>query len=86
MGAVPAELLSPLALGLLGLCIGSFLNVVIHRLPLMLERQWWAEVAQHLADEAVMAGARSGRRPTPHGPSRPPITPSLSRPSKRCRT
>ena len=50
MGAVPAELLSPLALGLLGLCIGSFLNVVIHRLPLMLERQWWAEVAQHLAD------------------------------------
>jgi leader peptidase (prepilin peptidase) / N-methyltransferase len=50
MGAVPVELLSPIALGLLGLCIGSFLNVVIHRLPLMLERQWWAEVAQHLGD------------------------------------
>ena len=33
-------LLSPLVLGLLGLCIGSFLNVVIHRLPLMLERGW----------------------------------------------
>ncbi len=26
--------------GILGLLIGSFLNVVIHRLPLMLERQW----------------------------------------------
>jgi leader peptidase (prepilin peptidase) / N-methyltransferase len=25
------------------LCIGSFLNVVIHRLPLMLQRQWQAE-------------------------------------------
>jgi leader peptidase (prepilin peptidase)/N-methyltransferase len=28
---------------LLGLLIGSFLNVVIHRLPLMLERQWRAQ-------------------------------------------
>ena len=24
----------------LGLCVGSFLNVVIHRLPKMLERGW----------------------------------------------
>ena len=44
-------LLSPLALAVLGLCIGSFLNVVIHRLPLILERQWWADVAHQLADE-----------------------------------
>jgi leader peptidase (prepilin peptidase) / N-methyltransferase len=43
-------LLSPVALALLGLCVGSFLNVVIHRLPLMLERQWWADVAHQLAD------------------------------------
>ena len=47
----PLELLlSPVALALLGLCVGSFLNVVVHRLPLMLERQWWADVAQQLAD------------------------------------
>jgi len=39
---------SPLALALLGLCIGSFLNVVIHRLPLMLERGWRAESAELL--------------------------------------
>ena len=31
--------------GMLGLLIGSFLNVVIHRLPKMMERQWAAEVA-----------------------------------------
>jgi leader peptidase (prepilin peptidase) / N-methyltransferase len=29
----------------LGLAIGSFLNVVIHRLPLVLERQWRAQAA-----------------------------------------
>ena len=34
--------------GLLGLLVGSFLNVVIHRLPLMLERQWKAECADML--------------------------------------
>ena len=31
---------------LLGLLVGSFLNVVIHRLPIMLEREWRAEYAQ----------------------------------------
>ena len=31
---------------LLGLVIGSFLNVVIHRLPKILERQWRAECAE----------------------------------------
>ncbi len=32
--------------GVLGLLIGSFLNVVIYRLPKMLERQWAAECAE----------------------------------------
>ena len=35
-----------------GLCIGSFLNVVIHRLPKMLERGWRAECAE-LAGQSV---------------------------------
>jgi leader peptidase (prepilin peptidase)/N-methyltransferase len=32
--------------GLAGLAIGSFLNVVIYRLPVMLERQWRAQAAE----------------------------------------
>lgn len=34
------------ALGILGLLIGSFLNVVIHRLPKMMELRWAAECAE----------------------------------------
>jgi leader peptidase (prepilin peptidase)/N-methyltransferase len=45
---ISAAWLSPWTLGLLGLCIGSFLNVVIHRLPLMLERQWKRDSADML--------------------------------------
>ena len=45
---VVGVLLSPLVLALLGLCIGSFLNVVIHRLPLMMERGWRLESAELL--------------------------------------
>ena len=41
-------LLSPFVLALLGICVGSFLNVVIHRLPLMLERGWKQESADML--------------------------------------
>jgi len=37
-----------------GLCIGSFLNVVIHRLPKMLEQEWRAECAA-LAGQALAA-------------------------------
>ncbi len=40
---------SPLWLGasvaIVGLCVGSFLNVVIHRLPLMMQAEWKSECA-----------------------------------------
>lgn len=51
LSGLPLDLLlSPWLLALLGLAIGSFLNVVVHRLPLMLERQWWGDVAAQLGD------------------------------------
>jgi leader peptidase (prepilin peptidase)/N-methyltransferase len=45
----------PWAALVLGLCVGSFLNVVIHRLPKMLERAWRAECAE-----------LAGQPPPPH--------------------
>ncbi|MDR1967286.1 MAG: A24 family peptidase, partial [Burkholderiaceae bacterium] len=41
--------------GLFGLLIGSFLNVVIHRLPKMMERQWAAECAEMTGQPAAPA-------------------------------
>lgn len=37
--------------GVVGLLIGSFLNVVIYRLPKMMERQWAADLAQLEAEK-----------------------------------
>lgn len=50
LDAPPAWWFSPGVLGVLGLLVGSFLNVVAHRLPRMMERQWWHDVGQQLAD------------------------------------
>ena len=52
--------------GVLGLLVGSFLNVVIYRLPQMLERQWAAECAELAGkpaaeDAGVQPGARRAR-------------------------
>ena len=35
-----------LTVAVLGLCIGSFLNVVVHRLPRMMQAQWRSECAE----------------------------------------
>jgi len=50
------------AAALLGLIVGSFLNVVIYRLPLILERQWRAECAQTEASSAPPAHSEQPAR------------------------
>lgn len=57
--ALLALLLSPPALALFGLCIGSFLNVIVHRLPLMLEAQWCRECADLLETPVPAKGQTS---------------------------
>ena len=52
LGELPREVLVALA-GFLGLLIGSFLNVVIYRLPKMMEQQWASECAELSAKPAV---------------------------------
>ncbi len=62
--------LSPGVLAVLGLCVGSFLNVVIHRLPLMLDRQWRRDSAellgQDLPDEGQPLNLATPRSRCPH--------------------
>ena len=63
--------LTPWGLGILGLCVGSFLNVVVHRLPKMLEARWQADAADVLGQTAAANSAAAE-----------PIT--LSKPASRC--
>jgi len=46
----------PLAAALLGLVVGSFLNVVVLRLPVMLERKWRRQCAEMLGGAAEPSG------------------------------
>ena len=55
--------------GLLGLLVGSFLNVVIHRLPLMLERRWALECAELSGQTAAPQPALSLARPRSRCPA-----------------
>ena len=45
LAEIPQPIVAAL-LGLVGLLFGSFLNVVIYRIPKMMERQWQAECAE----------------------------------------
>ena len=61
--------MSPLVLAIFGLCIGSFLNVVIHRLPLMMDRGWRLDSAELLGvkiDEPAPITLSTPRSRCPH--------------------
>ncbi|MCP4060597.1 MAG: prepilin peptidase [Pseudoalteromonas sp.] len=45
--------------GLVSLCVGSFLNVVIYRLPLMMQREWHSECRLLLEDELTAEPTRA---------------------------
>ena len=62
---------SPIALTtvvvLLGLMVGSFLNVVIHRLPVMLRREWNSQAMEVIADWAQREDAPDALRKPAEG-------------------
>ncbi|AGP47692.1 N-methyltransferase [Psychrobacter sp. G] len=67
--------------GLLGLCVGSFLNVVIHRTPLMMVSAWRQECSQFIYEQADMP--REHTMPLVNiVATDTPIT--LSKPASRC--
>jgi len=57
----------------LGLLIGSFLNVVIHRVPIMLEREWRTQASEILAtgEEGRATGPLGAEAATPATTSAP---------------
>lgn len=65
------ETLSGLAAmaGLFGLCVGSFLNVVIHRLPKMMEYDWRVQCAELCDQEASPNEPLSLSKPRSHCPA-----------------
>jgi leader peptidase (prepilin peptidase) / N-methyltransferase len=65
---------------LLGLVIGSFLNVVIYRLPIMLERDWRAQAAEFLPS----AGDAAATVPAVEAAQATPERFSLSTPRSAC--
>jgi leader peptidase (prepilin peptidase)/N-methyltransferase len=49
----------------LGLVVGSFLNVVIYRLPVMLDREWRAQAAEYASSAATTVIAEPGAPAAP---------------------
>jgi leader peptidase (prepilin peptidase)/N-methyltransferase len=53
LGGLAQPAVFPWVALVVGLCVGSFLNVVIHRLPKMMEREWRADCAELLHGDAA---------------------------------
>jgi leader peptidase (prepilin peptidase)/N-methyltransferase len=57
-------LLGTICAGILGLLVGSFLNVVIYRLPKMMERDWRQQCVEFLGDDSIKDDAKKSIGPT----------------------
>lgn len=68
---------SVIVAGVVGLLVGSFLNVVIHRLPLMMQAQWEAELEEALGQQNPTAAEAA-----PPVEKKPPF--NLLVPRSRC--
>jgi leader peptidase (prepilin peptidase) / N-methyltransferase len=71
----------------LGLVVGSFLNVVIYRLPIMLEREWRAQAAEFSPANDPAAAEPTAGAAEPTAGSAEPLLPahfSLSAPRSAC--
>jgi len=66
---MPADLQFIAVSAIVGLTVGSFLNVVIHRLPRMMEAEWRAQCAQLHGDPVAQAGPYNLWTPRSHCPS-----------------
>jgi len=61
--------LFPVFCGILGLLVGSFLNVVIHRLPKMMEHEWQCQCAELRGEETPSGEALSLAKPRSRCPN-----------------
>jgi leader peptidase (prepilin peptidase)/N-methyltransferase len=68
----------------LGLIVGSFLNVVIYRLPIMLEREWRAQAAEFSPVSGPAAAGAGASEPAPASAEAPQAPFSLSVPRSAC--
>jgi leader peptidase (prepilin peptidase)/N-methyltransferase len=55
--------------GLIGLAVGSFLNVVIHRLPIMMDHDWAAQCAELRGEEIAPGDTLTLAKPRSRCPS-----------------
>lgn len=68
----------------LGLFVGSFLNVAIHRLPIMLVRQWTAEAELTLREQQGEAAAQESSLQADAQPAKPNSPYNLLVPRSSC--
>jgi len=80
----PIEWVAAATAGIFGLLIGSFLNVVIYRLPKMLEKQWLVESEAFLATSRPSAEPRQAQEDFPASDSPEEAASNLLVPRSSC--